>query len=325
MERSRFVWLLLGAAILGCDMTSPDTSGDAGLSAPVYDAGGSATGEDSGSGDSGGAVLVDSGAGCASNTDCATGELCAKHGCDDSPTGTCVPRPTEAECKADQSGSACGCDHITYPNDCWAAGYGENVFAEGQCVLPAGACRSQSDCGGAAYATAVFCAPSGCGETAGTCTPIPGACEYILDKVCGCDGETYYNECFARLAKVTMAYGGPCRSESITFCNDAADCASGEACVSDPRGCDGASSCPGVCLASAGPCCSSDPSSGSGSCGAINSPRTQECVASACAEGSCASCVFTTGVACTPEGPCPAGELCVPSSGPSGGSFCVMP
>jgi hypothetical protein len=321
MESLRLLWLIFALpALAGC---GPGATGDTTLDGGSNTVdGGSNTvvngllGTGEGPGGDGGGPTGESGSGdtdagaiatCASNADCAQREFCKKTGCGD-PSGVCSPAPTDSTCEKEPAAETCGCDHTTYPSACWAAANGTNVFAEGQCVLPSGPCTSQSDCGGDGYAKAVFCAPSACGQAAGTCTRIPEACDFILDQVCGCDGRTYYNACFARMTPVTVAYGGPCRSGAITPCNGPAACTSGQACVG------------GVCLASSDEGCGGD-----GVCGGINSPRTQECVASACAEGTCSTCIFTTAVACGPDVGCPAGQLCVPSTAPSGGSFCVVP
>jgi hypothetical protein len=150
-----------------------------------------------------------------------------------------------------------------------------------------------------------------------------------MDQVCGCDGNSYPNECFALLAQVSVAYGGPCRSGAISACNGPADCQSGQSCVTDPRGCIGGGPCPGVCLDTSGESCGGDADAGAFfSCGGINSPRTQQCVAAACSDGICMGCVFTTGKPCGPEAACPTGQLCVPAAFEAGGgsqSFCVVP
>jgi hypothetical protein len=74
-------------------------------------------------------------------------------------------------------------------------------------------------------------------ETKGTCRHIPEACSDIYQPTCGCDGQTYSNECRAAAVSVAVAYEGPC----APFCGGFAGvpCPGAGSCVDNPTdGCD---------------------------------------------------------------------------------------
>ena len=94
-----------------------------------------------------------------------------------------------------------------------------------------------------------------CGATdiPGVCIPLePVPCPEIYDPVCGCDGQTYPNECDARVAGASISTFGECGQEVIA-CGGFAGllCPDGMVCVDDPSDdCDprrGGSDCIGIC------------------------------------------------------------------------------
>lgn len=92
------------------------------------------------------------------------------------------------------------------------------------CIEGAGrldtACRSNADC-----EPTEFCETGFCEDAFGQCAERPTSCDPDVDQVCGCDGRTYENECFAELNGVRLAQTGPC------LCNDNSDCPSDQYCA----------------------------------------------------------------------------------------------
>jgi hypothetical protein len=122
--------------------------------------------------------------------------------------GTCVTPPPACD---DLFDPVCGCDGTTYLNRCHAINAGIQVDH-------AGACGELQICGGILGLQCdpgFYCQlPLGtCNiipDLTGTCQPIPDLCAPVINPVCGCDGETYQNGCFAAAAGVSIDHVGPC-------------------------------------------------------------------------------------------------------------------
>ncbi|MBX7194855.1 MAG: hypothetical protein K1X94_22570 [Sandaracinaceae bacterium] len=132
---------------------------------------------------------------CVTNDDCAARERCERADCDG--PGTCVARPSA--CRPGGA-TVCGCDGTTYPSECEAFMAGTSVAAPAACGA---ACASTAEC-----APGEICHGSGC-DTPGRCRGNP-ECLAISEPVCGCDGTTYTNACFAHRAGVRVDFAGEC-------------------------------------------------------------------------------------------------------------------
>ena len=94
-----------------------------------------------------------------------------------------------------------------------------------------------------------------CGATdmPGTCQPIgSGVCPDNYDPICGCDGQTYGNQCLARAEGVSVRQAGACGQQTCGGITGRT-CPNGEPCLDDPSDdCDpnnGGSDCIGICAA----------------------------------------------------------------------------
>jgi len=75
----------------------------------------------------------------------------------------------------------------------------------------------------------------------GQCRKRPEICFDIYDPVCGCDGRTYGNACYAARARVNVKYRGECFTPSP--CTSNAQCPSGSYCAKVLGDCDGQGNC----------------------------------------------------------------------------------
>ncbi len=104
----------------------------------------------------------------------------------------------------------CGCDGVTYSNGCWSDMNQVSVDHDGMCT--GGACLTSADCPQLGPDMGQYCRKEvGDCRGGGECAPVPQVCIDVYIPVCGCDGFTYSNHCYAAREGVNVAHTGACK------------------------------------------------------------------------------------------------------------------
>ena len=246
---------------------------------------------------------------------CSKSESCDVIGCYPDAAGTCVP--WMAGCPKNLA-PVCGCNGVTYGNDCERVKAGVAKSKDGACAPVANGCNlaDPTSCPSGSYCAV----PIGLCKGSGSCVKKPGACIALYKPVCGCNGMTYGNGCGAQSAGQNVASDGECGVVPIKTCGGkmGLPCTPGEVC--DPNQC--GADVVGTCKVEPNQPCPKTTAAAQ-QCGCDSKTYANECErlsvgVGKAADGPCPN----VGVPCLAMGgvmPCPAKQFCKSPIGMCGG------
>ena len=175
---------------------------------------------------------------CTVDADCGDAEICrfnADAQCgENGETGVCspaIPRPC-----ARIFAPVCGCNGQTYSNACLA--YDTSIAHGGECEPeepePVGCgARLGDTCADDEFCSFERQAICGWADATGVCQPRPRCDRFVVNEVCGCDGQTYLTECFANASGTSIQHEGACEDPEPAACGGIAGirCAEGQYCA----------------------------------------------------------------------------------------------
>jgi hypothetical protein len=156
---------------------------------------------------------------------CPSGQTCDIRMCGADMSGTCVVRPDAC---AEIYEPVCGCDGVTYGNDCHRVMAGAGLDHEGACESAPGMCGGIAGilCPEGKVCDLRICVP----DASGSCVDRPQACAMVYEPVCGCDGHTYGNDCERLEAGAGYDHDGPCGASVACGPYPGGFCADGQVC-----------------------------------------------------------------------------------------------